>query len=119
MSRISVRFECVAEIIGLTDAEKGPPDHRVSRFRVSVSAPGGPIGIAPRRPLPSGYVVRMMSLTFAGVVDHSDFAVEGLMNVKRRGSRQSMRDIVQLKPMLWSALEHHSRVGGIVLLHVC
>ena len=55
---------------------KGPPDHNVSKFRVSVSAPGGPIGMAPRRPFPRGYVVRMISLPFAGIVDHSDFAFE-------------------------------------------
>jgi hypothetical protein len=59
-----------------TAASKGPPDHRLSKFRFSVSAPAGPKGIAPRRPFPNGYAVRIMSDAFAGEVDHNGFAEE-------------------------------------------
>jgi hypothetical protein len=83
MGRISIDSgdSAIANLLYLTDALKGPPDHKVSRFKVSISAPGGPIGIAPRRPFPTGYVVRMMSLPMADVVDHSDFAAEGCIDV--------------------------------------
>jgi hypothetical protein len=83
MGRISIGSgdSATVNLLCLTDALKGPPDHKVSRFKVSISAPGGPIGIAPRRPFPTGYVVRMVSLPLAGVVDHSNFAAEGCIDV--------------------------------------
>ena len=73
---MDIRSSDKIELDRLTDALKGPPDHNVSKFRMSVSSPGGLIGMAPRRPFPRGYVVRMMSLPFAGTVDHIDFAFD-------------------------------------------
>jgi hypothetical protein len=79
----------------LTAASNGPPDQRLSKFKFTVSAPGAPNGIAPRRPLPSGYAVRMMSLEFAGVLAHNDFAVEGrIRNGKRRKGKGDIFDRV-------------------------
>lgn len=60
----------------LTADSKGPPDHRLSTFKLIVSCPAGPNDIAPRRPLPRGYAERMISVAVAGEVDQNDLAWE-------------------------------------------
>lgn len=96
---------------------KGPPDHNVSKFRVSVSAPGGPIGMAPRRPFPRGYVVRMMSLPFAGTVDHSIFAFDKSTNPQVARSNLIWNNrIIGVDELVRSGLDHHRCTGDAVVL---
>jgi hypothetical protein len=61
-------------LLWLTATSNGPPDQRLSKFKVIVSDPAGPDIIAARRPLPMGYVALMISLARAGDLDHKDFA---------------------------------------------
>jgi hypothetical protein len=98
----------------LTAASNGPPDQRLSRFKFTVSAPGGPNGIAPRRPLPSGYAVRIMSLEFAGALAHNDFAIEGRI---RDGKRRKVRGDIFRRVSVGDHIVERDR-HGIAGIHV-
>ena len=79
----------------LTDASKGPPDHKLSRFSVRVSAEGEPIGIAASRPLPTGKAVRMTSLVLAGEVDHINLALVPCISADINGGNSDFSSIVE------------------------
>ena len=61
----------------------------------------------------------MMSLLFAGVVDHNDNAVETGMNVQRKGDKRGVRDILSTRPFPLECNGIDVGMRGVVVLHVC
>jgi hypothetical protein len=60
----------------------------------------------------------MMSLLFAGVVDHNDNAVETGMNVQRRGNERGVRDILSTRTFPLACNRIDVGMRGVVVLHV-
>jgi hypothetical protein len=60
----------------------------------------------------------MMSLLFAGVVDHNDNAVETGMNVQRKGNKRDVCDILSTRPFPLECNGINVEMRGVVVLHV-
>lgn len=60
----------------------------------------------------------MMSLLFAGMMDHNDNAVETGMNVQRKGSKRDVRDILSTRAFPFECNGTDVGMRGVAVLHV-